>query len=31
MDGSNDEKFIFPDDLNEIDSIYDNFVTNLNK
>jgi hypothetical protein len=31
MDGSDDEKFIFPDALNEIDSIYDNFVTILNK
>jgi len=31
MDGSDDEKFLFPDALNEIDSVYDNIVNNLNK
>ena len=31
MDGSDDEKFLFPETLNETDSIYDNFVNNLNK
>ena len=29
MDGSDDEKFLFPEALNETDSIYDNFVNNL--
>ena len=31
MDGSDDEKFLFQETLNETDSIYDNFVNNLNK
>ena len=31
MDGSDDEKFLFPEALNEADSIYDNFVNNINK
>ena len=31
IDGSDDEKFLFPEEINEIDKIYVNFNNNLNK